>query len=419
MSAQERDKDGKFLPKSRLNTNGEPTFFVRVDEVSGEGEGVTRSYPRGTLKTQQDVILDFGLDPEEWAITSLERSFWEQSKRLENGDRDTIQLEAIRAKFRAVPKNSPNKIRKDVKELIKVVDSYVPMPAFSYAAPEGKPKASFVVLLADWQLGKSDSADDSTACTEERLGRCLDLALGRFLDMASRYVVEEIFLLGLGDLVEGCTGFYAMQNFTVDLNAREQRKLAWRWAMKYVTAFSQFGIPVRLTGIAGNHGENRLNGKAFTEFEDNDDLLMLDACSDVVAANSYLSGIVTVEHPTDPLCHNIKISGVDVGIVHGHQFGGGANASAKASKWWEHQIFGRTAVQNSKLLFSGHFHHLSILECSEMRTHIQAPAMDGGSRWFKAHSGVSSQAGLFTTMVGEGISPLGFTDSYVCYPWLV
>jgi hypothetical protein len=56
------------------------------------------------------------------------------------------------------------------------------------------------------------------------------------------------------------------------------------------------------------------------------------------------------------------------------------------------QALGRTQVSDAELLCAGHFHHFVMSEGTG-RTILQVPAMDGGSKWFTATSGQSSQAG--------------------------
>ncbi len=50
------------------------------------------------------VLRHFGLDPNEFTVVddTVRMSSWEQSKRLENGDRDTVWLYSYRARFKRV-----------------------------------------------------------------------------------------------------------------------------------------------------------------------------------------------------------------------------------------------------------------------------------------------------------------------------
>jgi hypothetical protein len=42
------------------------------------------------------------------------------------------------------------------------------------------------------------------------------------------------------------------------------------------------------------------------------------------------------------------------------------------------------------------------VEQSGRKTHIQSPALDGGSNWFSNSSGAEAPAGMLTLTVGEG-----------------
>jgi len=87
----------------------------------------------------------------------------------------------------------------------------------------------------------------------------------------------------------------------------------------------------------------------------------------------------------------------------GHQArrGGGVSA-AKIKAWWKDQAYGMQKVADATILVTGHYHHLSVLT-EGIRTHIQAPSLDGGSQWFTETAGVKSAPGLVTfTISGNG-----------------
>ena len=396
---------GGVLPNtSHGNKQG---FNVVVDEVAGTGEGTTHALPRGTLVGQENVLRDFGLDPAEWEILSLQRSFWEQSKGLEDGTRDIVQLESIKAKFKAVPANSPVKIETDRKELQKLISKWELRPLELGVSAKNTP-TSLTALVADLQLGKSEGGGTEAiirrvlASTQALAVRLKELrSIGRN--------VEQVAFLGLGDIVEGCTGFYSMQEWQTDVDARAQRKLAWQLGMKMLYTIAPLVDEVIFTGVAGNHGQNRKDGKAFTTFEDNDDLLMLDIMKDIVDVDNRLHN-VKVFLPADPLTSVVNLSGIPVGLVHGNQFRGGTNASAKSEKWWTGQMMGLQPIKDAKILFSGHFHSFDVQEFSENgRTTIQAPSQDGGSYWFTSSSGKSAATGMATMLVGD-MNPRGYSD---------
>jgi hypothetical protein len=72
---------------------------------------------------------------------------------------------------------------------------------------------------------------------------------------------------------------------------------------------------------------------------------------------------------------------------------------AKIEKWWTGQVMGFQPVADARILITGHYHHLLVSE-STGRTHVQCPAMDGGSVWWEQRGGGQSKAGTLTFMVG-------------------
>lgn len=397
------------------------------DEQGGEGRTTPRPAEAGQRPpSHEEVLREFGLDPEAWEVVSLRKSRWQaqrgqramdlEAKRLgfdtvEEAEAklqqtlSTFWMEAFRATFRAVTPDNPKVVQADINELMEEVRSWaIPAPRESVAG--SGPRATFLVALSDWQLGKGEGG--GTPATTARILRSIERAADRLHALRRLgYQIDDVAFVCLGDMVEQCSpeSHYAMQTFQADLNMRDQRKLAWQLALRAVAEFAPLADLVRISGIAGNHGESRYKGSAYTTFDDNDDLLMLDALHDIVAANPSLHN-VSVELPSDPLAHTIDLSGTKVGFVHGHQFRSGKGAGEKAHQWWLGQMLGLQSIKDANILLNGHFHHLNIVEYAQAgRTTIQAPAMDGGSMWFTASSGQSAPAGMLTMLVGSELGP--------------
>lgn len=398
------DEIGKMLdqPNDRV-TPAAPVaprgWEPKVEYDEAEGQGTTPPRPAGEVPpSHAEILAEFGLDPEAWQVLTLRRSRWQMQS-----SEGPVWLEAYRATFRALSPSDPRIVKADKDELAAEIRDYRPVHV-APAAGAG-PRAAFVVALSDMQLGKGEGGGskatvrrilDAYAAAERRLAQL------RALD----YQIDTVALVGLGDMVEQCWGHYAMQGFSADLDMREQRTIAWRLTLKAVQTFAPLAEQVRLTGIAGNHGETRnAEGKAATTFSDNDDLLLLDAVGDIVSHCPGLSN-VSVELPADPLAHTIALAGTTVGLVHGHQFRTGKSAGEKAHAWWLGQMMGLQPIKDANILLNGHFHHLAITEYAEAgRTTIQAPAMDGGSAWFTGSSGQSAAPGMLTLLVGSELGP--------------
>ncbi len=332
------------------------------------------------------LISDWGLDPSRTRVVdgSLQIRAWDSSR-----DGQPVRMKYYRC---TIAPREATVDRADIDELCR--------RAMKRGAPTRKEPGdgAFLVLLSDWQLGKARERYGGTPETVERI----EYALGASLARARKLKPSCVYLVGLGDLVESCMGHYEMQTFSVDLSDREQDKLARRLILKFVDEFLSLGVPMVCMGVPGNHGENRRNGKAFTDFKDNRDYAVFEQVAEICAANPERYGHVSF--PTealndDDLTLTLDLQGVPVTFAHGHQFTKGANAQAKAETWLTGQALGRHGPSDAQILVSGHLHHFAMSEATG-RTMLQVPAMDGGSRWFQATNGASAPSGMVTLMVG-------------------
>lgn len=370
--------------------SGPPRGWEPSLEIDRQAGTARFSSPASMAEASEaDLLGQYGLDPEEWMVTKVtftrDQNWTRAVRRPGSAGADGTELAALREQIEIMPPA--------VLDLI---------------APPRHGGRTFVVALADWQMGKGERG--GSAGTVQRIQASIDAAARRLEELHSvGRKPAQIALVGLGDLVEGCTGFYAMQEFQVDLNRREQANVVRRLLLRAVRRFAEYGLPLVVATAAGNHGENRRKGKAFTTFGDNDDIAVFEQVADIVAEAPEAFGTPTFVIPGDDLSVTLELSGTRVAAVHGHQFGNGSTATAKALGWWQKQALGDQPVGAAQILLSGHLHHFT---CSPhgARTHFQAPSLDGGSQWYREVAGVDSPPGLLTLMVGEACGPLGWSD---------
>ena len=65
----------------------------------------------------------------------------------------------------------------------------------------------------------------------------------------------------MGDLTEGCYGFYDSQPHNVSLNLSQQYHLARKLIMKTVDTFLPYANKIILSGVPANHGEMARSAK--------------------------------------------------------------------------------------------------------------------------------------------------------------
>lgn len=293
--------------------------------------------------------------------------------------------------------------REDIEALIEEVRAHVSPPLRSGDFGED----AFVLAVADAQIGKPDG--DGTKGTVERFMAGIDAAVERIDALRDAgHSIDTGYILSLGDIIESCAGHYPQQTFGVELNRRDQVKLARRLFLHAVRRLAPEFSSLVVAGVGGNHGENRINGKSFTDFADNDDVALLEQVAEIVEENPQAYGHVRFEIPNADLSLVLDVAGTKIGLAHGHQFTKGATPAQKAVEWWKAQAYGEQPIGDASILLSGHYHHL-LVQQEGTKTHIQCPALDGGSEWFTNQRGVASKAGLVSFRVG----PAGWSDLQV------
>lgn len=374
----------RTTPTPSLPAGWEPGVRWSAKDAAGTIiTGDLESEPDAALWAE--IIRDWQFDPEVMEIVdgSIELIGWDSP--IKGTDRSQ-RLRRYKAKFRQRAQRGD---RVDVDALCRMVEKRKARKVHTIDTAE----RALVVVCSDWQVGKGEG--DGTEGTVGRICASLDRLMAHLRNL--RRIgrgVDAVYLVGLGDLVEQCSGHYASQTYTTDLNRREQMRVVRRLLLQFVDALCAV-YPVVLTGVAGNHGENRNGaGKAYTTPDDNDDLAVIEQVAEVLAANPERYGHVSTFLPTE-LSMCLDIAGVPIGFCHGHQAGNSGSPGAKLEKWWSGQIVGGQAVADARILVTGHYHHLLLSE-STGRTHMQAPAMDPGSAWFTNSTGQSSPAGMLT-----------------------
>lgn len=275
-------------------------------------------------------------------------------------------------------------------------------------------RAPFVVNLADWQMGQLD--DGGSGHTVARL-KAIYAGIADRVRALRRLGVPlgTCVVAGLGDLVEGCDGFYPMQTFSVDLDRRAQVNVVRRLIVKLLKLLVEIGFEeVVVVAVGGNHGENRRDGKSFTTLADNDDLAAFDAAYDVISETPHADRF-RWKIPTDELVNTLEVGGRVLGWTHGHLARvPGATPQKKLWTWWEKQCMGRRDVAAAELLVTAHYHHFSAVE-DEGRFHLQTPAVCGTSAWWNGMTGQGSVPGLLTFVVDpDGARP--FTQLEIITP---
>jgi predicted phosphodiesterase len=265
----------------------------------------------------------------------------------------------------------------------------------STVKPKYEGEGVFNVVLADWQMGKSEGG--GTPATVQRVLDSITAVEARVKELRKlKRPLNRLNVLWTGDSVEGCIGHYDMQTFSVDLDRRQQTGIVRQLLLKALQNWSKHFEEVVVVAVGGNHGENRNRaGKSYTTLGDNDDLAVVEQVRDALAVNTEAYGHVTFVLPKDHLTVTVESCGWILGLTHGHVARSGAGAEGKLKRWFEQMAGSRQPIGDADILVTGHYHHMRVADWGGCYW-LQSPALDGGSEWWRLMGGGVSETGVLT-----------------------
>jgi predicted phosphodiesterase len=361
--------------------------------------GVTWMGDEGTITTPpvegeshpdwSGVLRMWGLDPEHFAVVEPV---------LFNVWGDTLGILNRQWKGKVVRKGRQETA--DIESLIAEIKKHKPRER-----KEIEGGASLVVCASDWQVGKRDG--DGLKGLVGRWLQAIDDVEFRLKELKKLgRPIDSITVLCLGDLVEGCDGHYDIQTFTVEVDRRDQVKIARRLLRDALIRWSRVVPSITVAAIGGNHGENRKNGKSFTTFGDNDDVALVESVAEIFQANPEAYGHIKFAIPTDELSLTLEVHGQIIGITHGHLARSGQGVEGKLRRWIADQTLGRQKIGDCDILVTGHYHSFKLADWGGVKW-LQAPALDGGSVWWRQSTGEIADVGVLTFLVSsQGVSDI-------------
>lgn len=385
----------------------------RVEETGNSATAV--SVPTTNANPDDEwLIREWGLNPAHWRIVPpLSVNRWPTQVPIRN--RAACQCSEKLDEEHYEPRwNYQYKARLDridpVREsetaaLIEEIRTHLPIP---FAPPRGDD--ALVIAIADPQMGKGDVGGSEHAI--RNFLRSVDAFEARVPTLRAQGKARgALYVLGMGDLIENCDGFYPQQTFRADLNLRDQVKVMRRLIVKALERWAPLFEKVVVPCVGGNHGESRKDGKSFTDFADNHDVAIFEQVQEILAANSSAYGHVSFLIPKDELSLTMDMGGEIVGLTHGQVFGKGSAAqpAKRAIDWWSKQAHGRQPIGDARILFSAHYHHLLVTQTGT-KTHFQCPALESGSDWYRNQTGQAAPPGMLTVLIGKNVSPSGWSD---------
>jgi hypothetical protein len=134
----------------------------------------------------------------------------------------------------------------------------------------------------------------------------------------------------------------------------------------------------------------------------------VEQVSEILAANEDAYGHVRFAVARDNVTVTVPAAGWIIGVTHGHIARSGANAESEVAVVVGEAGGGETGrIGDSDVLVSGHYHHLRVADWGGC-VWLQAPAIDGGSDYWRVATGEVSQPGMltFVTTVDQRVADI-------------
>jgi predicted phosphodiesterase len=354
-----------------------------IDHMSG-GFVVSTPRPAGNSADANEILVEFGLDPAAWKVTSVRQGKWQSFN--ENW------LESFRVSV--VPADYTGSPDLDLEKLVDDVKKWKPTKGSKQVSGDG----AFAIAPSDQQIGKKANGQG----TGESIERILDVTEGAFhryqeLQKIGRNIGTVTMLLA-GDHVEGNVSQNGRLQSPAasDLGQTEQTRVARRLLMQQIKAFAPHCEELVVAVVNGNHDE--VTRQVVADPSDGWNVEIASAVQDACAENPELSHITFRYPEKDHQTLTVNVKGTLLGLFHGHQSG------RDITKYLSGQAAGQTALGQADMWVSGHFHHFKALDIGS-RLWLQAPTTDPGSPWWRDRSGLESKPGLLTFTLGEDYDP--------------
>ena len=359
-------------PAARIDA---PKDFRPAIEFDGkEGYAITPGIPASEVPNFEQFLLEQGFDPELYEVVGNPRtSRWQKY--------DESWLTSYRFNFRLKAKEQ------DLKLLYSEARKRLPKTPVITNFDK-----VLVVMLADFQLGKSDLRGG----VGEQLERIMT-AFQSVEQQVKRGKYAKVILADMGDVVEGFYNKASMQQtFTNQISQMQQVDLAITLIWDLVKRVANHAT-VSFASVASNHCQFRLNGQTVGLPGQDDWGVMIAKQIHRLSEETNLGVEVLIPNPHDESLA-IDVFGDSfhiLGLWHGHQ----SNRPEGVPTWWEKQAFGQQPVAAASIGLTGHFHHLRVQELGQhsnggSRYWIQGKTMDNGSSWYRLNSGSDSAPGI-------------------------
>ena len=287
---------------------------LELNEATGLGEITHVGTDPNYRNKFDDILRGWGFDPKYYEIVdTVKASSW--NTQLKGGTVETFYA------FKGVVKKKRPGQDKYFQALFKQASRKPPLKLKTHGGD-----TAFLWFMSDWQLGKRDYGVENTI---KRYDLALQDGVNRIKELRKSGVqIDEIYMIGLGDLTEGCSPtFYDSLPHNIEISLIEQYALARSMMMKTVETFLPHADKLVLAGCPGNHGEvsRTSKGQVSTSRLDNSDTMHIQICEEIMKSNPDRYKKVKVVVP-DGFHQVMKIKSISCAWLHGHMSASSGNA---------------------------------------------------------------------------------------------
>ena len=369
--------------KNKHPTGFEPGFHY--SQATNSGTVVAKPQKKKDVNWEAQLEDYFGKDSKNYEVVegTVEIRSWQMV--VAAGQVETLYY------FKAKIVSKKDKyIDTDYKKLLEKASKK--KPTSKKKLKKGK---TFVICISDLQVGKRGS--------EEMIDRWVE-GVNKITNRIKQLrktgePINQLFIAGLGDIVEGCD-LYNSAQFETEYDYREQQKIARRMIFTALEQWIPLFDKTLLCFIGGNHGSHRKNNKVFTNWGDNRDIMLGEELAEILAQAPAYKDKVSCVFPKNEIALTLDINGVITTLTHGDNIKHGSNPQAKAKNWLAKKSLDRdSGISDTDLLLMGHYHFFSAFETGN-RLILQAPTLDTGSQWYENTGGDKSNPGILTLVLG-------------------
>lgn len=330
------------------------------------------------------VFERFGLSPDAFELVgdSVRMSSWDQSRRVDDGDRDLVQLYSFRATF----KRKALVGDRDITAILARVEGVDFTPAKS-----DRPEA-FIHAVGDLQLGKMDG--DGTEGVVARFYASVAAAAHRIRQQG---YYRHVHVAYLGDCIEGGVSQGGRNMWRTTLTVTEQIDLLENLMLHHIKTLAPLCERLTVVSVPGNHDE-AMRSPVTTRSDDSHAIQALRSVTKALRMSPAFAHVKTYWPKRDEMTVTLNVAGSTITHAHGHAWKLG-----KHWEWWSGQDFAGHECGKAKILLAGHEHHHTV-DTRSKRTFIRVPSFESESTWWRHRTGqVGDPGGVYMTTLDNKV----------------